>query len=94
MIIVPNSTFYICFLDDINCPQYLIRILDHEGFEFLTGKKILEEIKKASGYQFVRKNIEEKVRIFEYVAYSEILRPFMSLEEIKKGEDEVFAISS
>lgn len=80
IIIIPNSSFYLCFLDDIMAPQYLVRILNHEYFDFVTGKIILEEI-------------ERKVRVFEYLNYGEILRPFFSIEEIKKGEHEVIAIS-
>jgi len=93
MKIVPDSSFYICFLDDINSPQYLMRILNCNLFDFLTGRKILKEISKSPKYQSIRDKIEKKVRIFDYATYGEILKPFISLEEILKGEDEIIAIS-
>jgi hypothetical protein len=74
-------------------PQYLVRILNHEYFDFVTGKIILEEIERSPRYMIIKKEIERKVRVFEYLNYGEILRPFFSIEEIKKGEHEVIAIS-
>lgn len=86
MIIVPDSSFYICFLKDINEPRYLMRILDYKSFNFLTGRKILDEVKRITSNHQCVEEIEKKVRIFEYADYGEILRPFISMEEIKMGE--------
>ena len=93
IIIIPNSSFYLCFLDDIMAPQYLVRILNYEYFNFVTGKIILKEIERSPRYRIIKKEIERKVRVFEYLDYGEILRPFFSIEEIKKREHEVIAIS-
>ncbi|MFZ8849685.1 MAG: hypothetical protein ACO2OV_05555 [Thermoproteota archaeon] len=42
-----------CFLDDIMAPQYLVRILNYEYFDFVTGKIILEEIEKSPRYMII-----------------------------------------
>jgi len=91
--IVPNSSFYLCFLDDIERPRYLVRILNQEHFVFVTGKRILEEVKKSYKYQLVQEEIERRIKVFKYLNYGEILKPFFSVEEIEKGEHEVIAIS-
>jgi hypothetical protein len=84
-IIVPNSSFYLCFLDDIESPHYLARILNHERFDFVAGEKILEEVKRSSRYRLVERKVERRVKIFKYLNYGEILRPFFSVEEIERG---------
>lgn len=91
--VVPDSSFYICFIDDISKPEYLIKLLNHPSFRFVTGQKIKEEITRSPNYHAVEKYIDDYVDYFEYYNYSEILRPFFSLEEIRKGEHEVIAIS-
>ena len=89
--VVADSSFYICFLDDIKRPKYLVRILNH--FEFIIGKVIHEEIKRSQNYSYIKTIMEEKVIQFEYENYGEILKPFFSIKEIQKGEHEVIAIS-
>ena len=91
--IVPNSSFYLWFIDDIERPHYLARILNQEHFAFVTGRKILKEVKRSSKYRLVQREIERRLKIFEYLNYGEILKPFFSVEEIEKGEHEVIAIS-
>jgi len=88
--VVADSSFYICFLDDIKRPEYLIRLLDH--FEFVLGKIIHKEIKKSPNYSRIENIVKRKVLYFEYENYGEILRPFFSMEEIQKGEHEAIAI--
>jgi predicted nucleic acid-binding protein len=70
-----------------------VRILNHERFDFVAGEKILEEVKRSSRYRLVERKVERRVKIFKYLNYGEILRPFFSVEEIEKGEHEVIAIS-
>lgn len=91
--VVPDSSFYLCFLDDINAPQYLLQLLNARVFKFFLGKVIKTEIESSSNYKTVEKTIDSRVEIFEYYNYGEILRPFFSLEEIKKGDNEVIVIS-
>lgn len=91
--IVPDSSFYICFLDDINKPQYLHQLLECNAFRFITGSRIKEEVSRSSNYKMIEKTVEIHVQIFMYYNYGEILRPFFSLEEITRGEHEVIAIA-
>jgi predicted nucleic acid-binding protein len=57
------------------------------------GLIIKKEIEKSPNYQIIKEAIESHGEIFMYSDYGEILRPFLSLEEIKNGEHEVIAIS-
>lgn len=91
--LIPDSTFYICFLDDIEKPEFLIRIIENEKFHIFTGRVIKDEIKRSPNYQFLEQQITTRIKLFNYYLYGEILRPFFSQEEIKKGEHEVIVIS-
>ena len=91
--IVPDSTFYICYHDDIQQPEYIIRILENDHFEFFTGSVIKGEIEKSKHYHLVKDVIGHHVQLFTYYQYGELLRPFFSVGEIKKGENEVIVIS-
>lgn len=91
--IIPDSSFYICFLDDIKKPDYILKIVEYSGFKFFTGMIIKREIEKSSFYCKIEKTINSKVQIFKYYNYGEILKPFFSLEEINEGEHEVIVIS-
>ncbi|MGQ9722387.1 MAG: hypothetical protein ACUVXA_13810 [Candidatus Jordarchaeum sp.] len=82
--IVPDSSFYICFLDDVEQPKCLLRLLNARIFKFVTGPLIKAEVEKSNNYQVIEKDIGTCVEIFEYYNYGEILRPFFSLEEIKR----------
>ena len=50
--IFADSTFYICFLDDISDPQYLLKFI--EKFDFLLTPIVKEEIKKSENYRFIK----------------------------------------
>ncbi|OIQ05945.1 MAG: hypothetical protein COW47_00600 [Candidatus Huberarchaeum crystalense] len=91
--IVPDSSFYICFLDDINKPQYFIRMLSYETFKFVSGPLIKKEIINSSNYPMIEKVVGARIQIFVYYNYGEILRPLFSFDEIKRGEHEVIVIS-
>lgn len=91
--VIPDSSFYICFIDDIKEPKYLIRMLSANAMEFIIGQKIKEEIKKSQNYNAIEILIDNHTQSFEYYKYGEILKPFFSAEEIKKGEHEVIVIS-
>jgi hypothetical protein len=42
-------------------PQYLVRILNYEYFDFVTGKIILKEIERSPRYMIIKKEIEKKL---------------------------------
>ncbi len=88
---IADSSFYICFLDDIKRPDFLKRMIN--SFEFLIGKIIKGEVEKSKNYFHIKQIFETKVILFQYENYGELLKPFFSLHEIKKGEHEVIAIA-
>jgi predicted nucleic acid-binding protein len=91
--VVADASFYLFFLDDIKKPNYLIRIVSHFRFQFIVGKKVLDEVKTSESYSSINPTIDQWIQHFNLVYFGEILRPFFSLEEIKRGENEVIAIS-
>lgn len=93
MKVVADSSFYICFLDDIRRPKYLIRII--KNFEFLIGEILENEIRQSQNYFHVKNFIGTKIILFDYkdYFYGELLKPLFSVGEIRKGEHEVIAIT-
>ena len=88
--IIADSSFYICFLDDINNTTFLNLLYQH-SFKFLTTKIINDEINKSASYLEVENGLVSQFS-FPY-NISEILRPFFGKEEIFKGEHEVIALA-
>ncbi|MDI3475370.1 MAG: hypothetical protein PWQ95_1098 [Thermococcaceae archaeon] len=91
--IISDSTFYICFLDDINYPEGLKKIINSRKFKFVIGDVVENEIKKSSNYPLIKSDlskVREKPLPFNY---GEIVRPFLGISEIKKGEHEVIGIA-
>jgi predicted nucleic acid-binding protein len=93
LVIIADSSFYICFLDDIKKPAFLIHLLKFERFRFTIGPIIKGEINKSPNYPAIEIEIKSHVRVFEYYSYGEILKPVFSIEEMIKGEHEVVAIA-
>lgn len=91
--IIPDSTFYICFLDDIKEPKYIIKLIESDKFVCFIGPILKKEIENSINYSNIKNIINSNVFIFEYYNYNEILKPFFSINEIKKGESEVIVIS-
>ena len=91
--LIPDSTFYICYLDDIKKPDILARFIENDRLCFFTGQIICNEIMKSRNYAIIKDNFNKKITMFDYYNYGEILRPLFSQEEIKKGEHEVIVIS-
>lgn len=91
--ILPDSSFYVCFLGDINKPQYLRQLLSWKTLKFVIGQLIKEEIKRSPNYHMIEDIVESHIQIFRYYEYGEILRPVFSLEEIKRGDHEIIVIS-
>ncbi len=92
MRVIPDTSFFICFLDDIKKPELLIRIFNSNKFALVVGKIVHEELKRSENYLKIE-SILNKSEFYDYTQFGEIIRPFMSLEEISKGEHEVIAIA-
>ncbi len=90
--VIPNSTFFICFLDDIERPESLSKIMTYEEFNFVLGRIVRNEISKSRNYQKISYHIENAT-LMEYEAFEEVLKPFMSSDEISRGEHEAIAIA-
>ena len=90
--VIADSSFYICFLDDIKKPSYLKRIITH--FRFVIGRIVKNEISKSSMYRSIEPLINQAVDNFSIDEnFGELLKPFFSIKEIEKGEDEVIALA-
>jgi len=91
--VISDSTFYICFLDDIGYPEGLKKIISSGEFKFVIGPVVENEIGKSPNYHFIKSDlskVREKPLSFNY---GEIVRPFLGIDEIKKGEHEVIGIA-
>jgi predicted nucleic acid-binding protein len=86
--IIADSSFYLCFLDDIEEPDCLLKIIS--VFDFYIPPIVAEEI-RISEREKLRDN-QKIVRIDNYIDFGEILRPFLSQEIINKGEHEVIGL--
>jgi predicted nucleic acid-binding protein len=84
-----DSTFYLCFLDDIEQPEVLIKILDR--FNFLITPIVYKEVSKSNNFGHIQFN--PKIIMFPKENLGEILRPFFSKKEIEKGETEVIELA-
>lgn len=91
--IVPDSSFYICFLGDIDDCDSLLKILRQDKFNFIMSIVVKGEISKSSNYLKIKDTVETKVEYFSELSYGELLRPLFSREEIEKGEHEVITLS-
>jgi len=84
--IVADSSFYICFLDDINRPEILLRIINE--FNFIVTPLIKKEIEKSKNYAYISEN-QNILYSNSSLDYGEIIKPFFAQEEIIRGEHEV-----
>lgn len=91
--IIPDSSFFICFLDDIEKPQLMIDLLNSESFSFIVGMITFKEIQKSKNFIEIERQSRQKITIYDYFEYSEVVKMFFSESELKKGEHEVFIIS-
>lgn len=87
--LVADSSFYICFLDDIDCPNDLLHILKH--FLAHIPPRVNEEISKCKNYSVLKNHVnffrESKLDL------GKLLEPFFSKDEKLKGEHEVVVLS-
>lgn len=91
--IIADSSFYICFLDDIKDLYSLIEILIYKYFKFIIGIVVKKEIKESDNYHLIEESVDSYTDFFSEVNYGELLRPLFSKEELKKGENEAITIS-
>jgi len=87
--VIPDSSFFICFLDDIKMPIILKRIITFKYFRFVLCEKVKKELLRNSEFKKLFNDLNEHFESFEYGMYTEILRPLFAEEEIVKGEHEV-----
>lgn len=92
-LVVSDSSFYICFLNDITRPGLLIRIIESEPFQFVIGPVIKSEVKKSQNFDEISQTFHTNLEVFSYYKYGEIIRPLLSLDEIEKGEHELIVIT-
>jgi len=88
--IIADSSFYVCFLDCIQDSQSLIKIIDK--FKMHMGKQVLGEIKKSSNFYKIQ---NKTFNLFNNpnLNLGEALRPFITEEQISKGEHEVIILA-
>jgi len=91
--IIPDSSFYILFLYDIEVPEILVKLLSSDTLKFHILKKVKEEVRQSPNYQKIEVLLETNTTIKDSIHFEEALRPFLAWDEIQKGEDEVIAIS-
>lgn len=87
---IADSSFYICFLDDIACPSFLNLVLSGP-FQFLITPILHREIKQSRNYPKIQSGVITEM-VFPY-NISEILKPLFGKEETLKGEHEVIAFA-
>jgi predicted nucleic acid-binding protein len=87
---VADSSFYVCFLDDINRPKELKRILSE--LKFWLPTYILGEISNCKNFSDTvgSSNI---VRLDDSYNLANILKTFVSEKQFKKGETEAIALA-
>lgn len=87
--IVADSTFYLCFLEDIHKPEVLIHVLDF--FDFLITPLVQEEVSRSISYTEIQSH--PKLIPYPKENLGEALRPFFSEKQIQKGETEVIELA-
>ena len=91
--VVSDSSFYLCFLSDIKRPNVLLSIITSPFFDFVIGPIILREVEKSDSFNRIATELKANIRVFDYFAYGEIVRPFFSIDEVEVGEHEVVVVS-
>lgn len=84
-----DSSFYICFLEDIEQLEVLKRLLDN--FKFLITPIVYNEVSKSRNFKHIKSN--PKIILLPKENIGEALRPFFSKREIEKGETEVIELA-
>lgn len=87
---VADSSFYLCFLEDIESPQYLLSMLSQ--FDFVMPSLVLEEVRRCRNYRML--GVDPGIKLTDPDFESrEILRPLFSADQWRKGEAESIALA-
>lgn len=78
--IVADTSFYVCFLDDIKKPVYLLKVVAR--FDFIVSKLIHDELSKSQSFNKYLRNSKKIIILDFHYNFGEILRPFLGKEEI------------
>jgi predicted nucleic acid-binding protein len=84
-----DSSFYLCFLEDIAQPEVLLKIL--QRFDFLITPTVYKEVSKSNSFGRIQSS--PKLKLLPKESLGEILKPFFSKKEIEKGETEVIELA-
>lgn len=89
--LIADSSFYICFLDDIQCYEDLLKIMDH--FKVHISPKVSEEISKSNHFSKIK--FHKNINNFTLPNFDigELIKPFFSKDQVVKGEHEVIVIA-
>lgn len=87
--IVADSTFYLCFLEDIKRPEALKSIIDE--FDLLITPLVYKEVDCSSNFDVIKNH--PKLILYPQEVLGEALRPFFSEKQILKGETEVIELA-
>ena len=87
--IIADSTFYLCFLEDIKKPEVLTNILDN--FDLLITPIVYKEVSLSCNFADVQSH--PKLIPYPKENLGEALRPFFSEKQIQKGETEVIELA-
>jgi len=90
LLIIADSSFYICFLKDINKPHQLELIINKFMFN-ITEILVKEVIKKSENSAFPSQYPPIEIINSDF-DFKEILRPFFSKKELDDGETEVIEL--
>jgi predicted nucleic acid-binding protein len=88
--IVADSSFYLCFLEDIQRPEVLLNMLNE--FDFITGGMVYSEICRCKHFKSIDNG--KHITLITGYDYGELLKPFFSKYEIKKGEAEAIGLAA
>jgi len=87
--IIADSTFYLCFLEDIKKPEVLTNILDK--FDLLITPLVRKEVSLSGTFASIQSH--PKLILYPKENLGEALRPFFSQKQIQKGETEVIELA-
>lgn len=92
--VIADSSFFILFLNDINSPSYLTKIV--KRYKFIVTPRIKEEItKKEENKRWLELNGEQFDERTASVELEKLFSPFISKNEelYKKGEYEIICLA-
>ncbi len=89
--LVADSTFYLCFLDDIDSPEDLVSIINN--FKIHLSPIVYFELKKSKNFEKISKH--RNINLFAIADFNigELVKPFFSRSEINRGEHELIVVA-